>query len=216
MEHWPLLRQIAAQPPRDLLNTLEQHLAGGKPPAELRLGLKSGRELTGTLLRWHAADGRLALLVGRDLTWLDFTAIDTLTLLGWDGWLAELSGGQVLPAEGDPPTRLALKRQAQQLGALLEPASLHLPWDELPQDDGSARHLEALLRDLSVFWAEARQDEVGQKALAAVHELRIETTPGPAAVHMDHGVCRVLITAGAGVWMAYPGETLRGDLDKNL
>ncbi|GAA4724272.1 hypothetical protein [Phytohabitans rumicis] len=86
-----------------------------------------------------------------------------------------LSGGALpLPVDGDPVSRLALRREY----APTDELPVHVEWDAVPGSPEATANLAALLAALREAVSRVRADETGQRAWSAVATVRVEHRPG--------------------------------------
>ena len=197
-----------------VLQILEQRLATRPRQALLRLQCQGGQTLEGNLVRYHASEGTLLLSHQGNLSWVELSCLQALTLLDCDSWLSDLSQART---ETQPaPSRLQLRREAEQLGQRLAPAQLQLAWDQVPDDEQSARHLGQFLKDLGSCWERLGADEMGAQALHSVRLVQLEITTAPGTTTLDGGLCRVRLTRGPDGLLAYPYAQLLNELEKQL
>lgn len=208
------LRRSVCHTPAQLLELLERRLATQPRPVSLRLLLSSGHTLEGQLVRF--ADGQLLLSQAQELHWVSHSQLAALTLLQAPDWIAELTGGQVLAAEGEAPGRLQLRREAESLATKVAPTELEVAWDSLGEQEQSARHLQRLLRDIGALWDAWGRDEMSRQARDSVRRVLIESGSEASAVHMADGVCRIRVQQGPDGWVAFPSARLREQWEKQL
>jgi hypothetical protein len=210
------LRRSQLHQPSQLLEMLEQKLASRPRAIELRLHLQSGAVLEGQLVQYLSKGRQLLLVQKGDLTWIRLDEVQALTLVDWESWLADLTAGQVMPVQGTAPTKLQLRRQAETLREKIAPVALHIPWDSLPDEDGSALHLQQLLHDIGSCWDKIASDKMGQDSLKNVRQIQIEVTNSPCSLALANGILRIFVCRAGEGWLSYPHSQLLRDWEKWL
>lgn len=207
------LRRVLPTRPVQLLQLLEKQLAGRPRAAALRLELRGGQSLQGELVRYHAQENTLLLSQQGALNWVEVAAVEAIALLDAESWLNQLTESPEAE-ESAAPTRLALRRQGEQLAGALAPARLSISWDCLPEDDRSARQLQQTLKDLGTAWQRLGADEMGRAALRSVEQLELAVTSGAGGVQREGPRLAVALTRGPEGLLEYPFKQLLSDLER--
>jgi len=191
--------------------------------------LRSGRDVTGWVLRRTEASprgsGLLIQLAAREgqgvhAMYVDPQGIEAVTLLDVPtvAWL--LTDGAVPPPEDPnaepPPSRLALKRRAEEHSQTLTIArgsglGLEVAWDGVPESTAALRSLARVVEELAEAALALVQDPEGRAAFGALQLLRVANGPR-AAVAREGEVLRVMANLNAGAL----GRFARGDLQTEL
>jgi len=206
------LRRVWPGSAADLFQMLEEQLAERPRSSAVRLECSGGQTLHGEVVRYQAQSRTVLLSHQGTLSWVDLTQVVAVTLVHAESWLQELTRGQVRGVQEPAPTRLQLRRRADQLAKHLLLTRLEIPWAQLPDDERSAHHLHIVLQEIDECWELISRDEMGRKALATIREVSLEFSEGAGQVVVEQGQCRILVGAGADGLVAFA----RGDLKKQL
>lgn len=209
------LRRVWPGSAADLFQMLEEQLAIRPRSSAVRLECSGGQTLHGEVVRYQAQSRTVLLAHQGTLSWVDLNQVVAVTLVHAESWLQELTRGQVRGPQEPAPTRLHLRRQAEQLAKHLHLTSLEIPWSRLPDDDQSSRHLQLLLQELDECWQEISSDEMGRKALAGVREIALELADHSELTVQD-GRCHLRVAAGPEGMLAFPPGSLRKQLERAL
>ncbi|MBN9413814.1 MAG: hypothetical protein J0I12_00190 [Candidatus Eremiobacteraeota bacterium] len=209
------LRRVWPGSAADLFQMLEEQLAIRPRSSAVRLECSGGQTLHGQVVRYQAQSRTVLLAHQGTLSWVDLNQVVAVTLVHAESWLQELTRGQVRGPQEPAPTRLHLRRQAEQLAKHLHLTSFEIPWTKLPDDDQSSRHLQLLLKELDECWLEIGADEMGKKALTGIREMVLELSDYPE-IALEEGRCYLRIAAGPEGLLAFPPGSLRKQLEKIL
>ena len=207
------LQALRRLPPFDLgglLETLEQQLSRRGQAASLRLHLASGHSLQGQLVRYSAEKGTLLLQHGESLHWVAAAGLLAVEVLEAGAWVEALEGGPSASSD-EGPSRLELKRLAEPLRPPLD-----IPWEQLPPDPQSARHLAGLLRGLRSLLDEWQQDPLGRTALAELSGLRLMFVSEPTPLRRRESIVELTVVRGSEGLVEVDLGQLRRDLEKLL
>jgi len=191
---------------------LEEQLAQRPRSSAVRLECSGGQTLHGEVVRYQAQSRTVLLSHQGTLSWVDLNQVVAVTLVHAESWLQELTRGRVRGAQEPVPTRLQLRRRADQLAKHLLLTRLEIPWPQLPDDDQSSHHLHIVLQEIDECWEQISRDEMGKKALATIREVILEFSKGDGQVVVEQGQCRICVGAGADGLVAFSP----GDLKKKL
>ena len=168
------LSQLApALAPATVLRRLAESGSGGEAP-DVSVHLSGGQVLGGRPVRVAVDRGHdVVLLAGeRDghLTYALLAHVVAIEVRDPQRFQDVLTEGRLAqPVAGEPPTRLALRREF----APAEGFPLHVDWDALPDSAPALANLDRLLRALRQVSCDVCADEMGRRAWARIHTLRV-------------------------------------------
>ena len=174
----PLVKAAVPLAPGTVLRTLASAASDEDSP-DLTIYLSSGHVLGGGLVTVGADHGSdVVVLADPDTGRLGYALLSSVVaveLSNPERFQDLLTGGRVpLPQTGEPVTRLALQREFP----AAEGFPLDVDWAGLDGSGPVIGNLASLLRGLRDAVARVCADEMGQRAWAQVHTLRVEHRAG--------------------------------------
>lgn len=209
------LRRVWPGSAADLFQMLEEQLSIRPRSSAVRLECSGGQTLHGEVVRYQAQSRTVLLAHQGTLSWVDLNQVVAVTLVHAESWLQDLTRGQVRGQMEPAPTRLQLRRLVEQLAKHLKLSSFEVPWQKLPDDDQSARHLQLLFQEVDETWQQLLGDEMGREALAGVREIALELSSQPS-VTLAKGRCTIHLAADPEGLLAFPPNSFKQHLEKAL
>ena len=210
------LRRVWPGSAADLFQMLEEQLSVRPRSSAVRLECSGGQTLHGEVVRYQAQSRTVLLAHQGTLTWVDLDQVVAVTLVHAESWLQDLTRGQVRGGLEPAPTRLQLRRRVEQLVKHLQLNAFEIPWQKLPDDDQSARHLQLLFQEIDECWQQISGDPLGKKALSEVREIVLEVNSAGAGVTVEGGRCHIQMTGDPEGLLAFPPDLFKKQLEKAL
>ncbi|MBS2040375.1 hypothetical protein JST97_35635 [bacterium] len=209
------LRRVWPGSAAELLQLVEEQLAARPRSISVRLDCGGGQTLQGQVVRYQPRTRTLLLADQGRLSWVNLDQVVAITLVDVDPWLEDLTRGLVREALEPAPTRLQLRRQAEQLLQHLQLTCLTVPWSQIPEDDQSSRHLQLLLNEIQQTWQELAGDQMGREALQGVRKIvLIPSVQMHLRVEGDSALIQIEVQSEG--LLAFPPGSLRRLLEKAL
>ncbi|MFN8609294.1 MAG: hypothetical protein U0931_17280 [Vulcanimicrobiota bacterium] len=209
------LRRVWPGSAADLFQMIEEQLAVRPRSSAVRLECSGGQTLHGEVVRYQARSRTVLLAHQGTLSWVDLDQVVAVTLVHADSWLHELTRGRVREISEPAPTRLQLRRQAEQVQKHLRLTRLEIPWSAIPEDDQSARHLQLLLKEIDESWQEIGRDEMGHAALERVREIVLEPA-SQSGLSIRENRCLIQIELQPEGLLGFPEHSFKKWLEKAL
>jgi hypothetical protein len=210
------LRRVWPGSAADLFQMLEEQLSVRPRSSAVRLECSGGQTLHGEVVRYQAQSRTVLLAHQGTLSWVDLTQVVAVTLVHAESWLQDLTRGQVRGNSEPAPTRLQLRRRVEQLVKHLQLNSFDIPWQKLPDDDQSSRHLQLLFQEIDECWQQISDDEMGRKALSKVRKIVLEVGTGSSGVVVQGSSCQIRIAGDSEGLLAFPPDSFKKLLGKAL
>ncbi len=210
------LRRVWPGSAADLFQMLEEQLSIRPRSSAVRLECSGGQTLHGEVVRYQAQSRTVLLAHQGTLSWVDLNQVVAVTLVHAESWLQDLTRGQVRGPSEPAPTRLQLRRRVEQLMKHLQLTSFELPWQKLPDDDQSSRHLQLLFQEIDECWQDISSDAMGKKALSKIRAIVLEVGSASTGVEVHDSRCHIRMAGDAEGLLAFPPDSLKALLEKAL
>ncbi|MDQ7826934.1 MAG: hypothetical protein RDV48_29315 [Candidatus Eremiobacteraeota bacterium] len=229
-----ILNRLPPRKPHEILEELAARTqASDNDLFLLTLHLNSGRDVKGYLtgVEEKTSGGSRAVTLRpadhsgfatNDVFYVMMSSIEALTVHGAQKAVSPLSGGSLeVPPGGTPPTRLDLKRRAEEHSRLLAEKLGHalavsVEWDAFPSSDGAMWALKEQLDALEKAMIRTASDDLGRSELSAkVREVRLSAA-GMKSCRIAGGVLSVALAAESGGKGRFSADELEKEIERLL